>query len=299
MTDSSQPKGKRFAAASPAGKPDLDREQPIRIDDLWEKVRFLKGLLGHAFHQHHFAEKSIADAICTTPPQWTRKKKGANIDSAELGRLLMHFGLARMFDWTVFQLPYGEFVTAMRNAGIGTYGERDGARALQRLLEDPHCRPGGIRLLRLNPMRAGLGAEAFRPLEQRAMLGIGERAKLRIDTPGPGHLLVLNQHYPFGETTCLVPSLFRPSQEVLGGTVELPSESAAQPALEVQGPRGSYRLFAIWARERVRPVRAHAMSGIPRVLADEELMALVMDLQSRTGGHTPYLVHTTEYGVIG
>ncbi len=270
----------------------------MAADDLRRKIAFLKGLLGHAFDDRHLAEKTIAKKVGTSPEQWARKKSGVvGIDEAELGRLLVHFKLDSRFDWRVFELPYDAFVAAMQDAKVGTYGLNDGIRALQSLLSDSLRQSGGVRVRPVGA-RGGLGAADESPA-QRVVLAIGARATIAIETLGPGNLLVLNQHLVSGETNCLVPSCFWPTQIVRGGEIKIPDESAPQTAFTVGGPAGEYRVLAIWARQPIGPTWLAATDANPRILREAELRAIADDVLSRPKNGSAYTIRTGDYRVAG
>ena len=270
----------------------------MATDDLRRKVKFLKGVLGHALDDQYLVEQTIAKRIGTTPAQWARKSTGVvGIGAAELCRLLVHFKLDDRFDWRVFELPYDAFVTAMQDAKVGTYGLNDGIRALQRLLSDPLRRSGGVRVKPAG-LRAGLGAADEGPAP-RVVLAVGARATIHVETPGPGNLLVLNQHLLSGETNCLVPSSFWPTQAVRGGEIKIPDESAPQTAFTVGGPIGEYRVLAIWARQPIGPTWLAATDTNPRILREAELRAIADDILSRPKNGSAYTICTGGYRVAG
>ncbi len=272
---------------------------PKDLKDLDRKIEFLEGILGFAFEKGRFRDASIAHALGISPSYWARKKGGRiSVSPGELGRLVMHFGLAPRFSWEVFMKPFDEFVEEMREGRVGTYGAGEGPLALQRLLSDPFCTARGVHIARVGAPRAGLGAAPDPVRDRRVVLSVGTRARMRVDTPGRGYLVVINQHAPCGETTCLVPSLFRPSQDVAGGVVHLPADGAAQTSFDVQGPPGFYRLFALWAQTPFGPSWAREDEEEPRVLDGPHLTALVDDLLTKPQDGTSYAVHTAEYRVV-
>ena len=268
-----------------------------KILDLRQKVEHLEGLLGYAFSNDELKDAVISEKLgLPQAAQWARKKAGASIGPAELSRLFMHFRLpSRLLDWRLFLMPFDEFVSALRKAGVGTSGGA-GWETLQFLLVNPNSRPGGIRVEPSPTNRAGLGPGPPPVREGETVFSVGTRVEIYIDVPDLGHLLVLNHNYPAGETNCLMPSMFRPACAVQRGTVKLPEPTAFQPTLTVHGPAGDYRVYAIWTREEIQLEWVKAVADTLRVLDDEALTALADDLRSRTGTGA-YRIRTAEYRV--
>jgi hypothetical protein len=269
------------------------------VADLGEKVAFLEGLLGFAFSRVHFEDQTIAEALKIDPAQWSRKKKGAPVRSYELGRLFAHLKLPRTLDHEVFLLPDAHFRETLKQAEVGIYGEGDGSRVRQRWLVDPHSRRSGVRL---RPVRAtsrgGFGLDSAGATSPRPFQ-IGGHAMIHVDVAAAGHLLVFNDSLRGEETTSLAPSVFLRTTAVPSGTVTIPAVDTGQRALDVQGPPGWYRVFAIWSRLPIAAawIAPDLAEQAPRTMSTTELVHIDSVLQERRAAGEAYAILSAEYQV--
>jgi len=219
----------------------------MRIPDLRAKLEKLEFLLGHQFQSAHFLDKAIAAAIQITPEAWARKKGGMPIRPAELTRLVLHYKLPRGVKPEVFLLPLDEFCAVLEQHKIGLFGPDDAQLARQMMVQNPRSRYGGLRLLRVRATRAGLGdASEAEPGPAAEVFFTGQKTVIEIAVPKPGYLLVINDQIPFGEATCLVPSVFAQYLSISKPVLRVPEANSRRRTLDVMGPPGWYRIFAIW-----------------------------------------------------
>ena len=271
-------------------------ERGYNIPDLGLKVKHLKGLLGYLFSNEELEDRAIADALgLPQAAQWTRKKSGALVTVAELSRLLAHFRLSRRFDYMLFTRPFDEYAAALRDAGVGAPGP-DGQEALRALLSRATNRGGGIRLRYARHRRAGLGIGPAVARDDDVAFPIGARVVLEVDVAEPGYLLILNDCYPAGETSCLMPSPLRPVCTVTRGTVTLPAHGLQLSAMTVVGPTGDYRIYAVWTRSRLDLDWMAAATDVLYVLDDKGLTALADEIGQQTAAGA-FLIRTAEYRV--
>lgn len=258
--------------------------------ELSEKLDALARAVGHLLPSRKFENVAIGDALGIDKSRVTEMRQGRiPFRPHHMARLVAHYGLEGKLDPSDFVLSATEFAQRLRDARIGVYNGGRGRAAKQALfdLTDP-TRPTGARcsievdVLRHSRRAGGLGLPADErdgPLQLRE----GDRVRLRVEYPGPGHLIVLDEQVGV-ETTCLMPSMFAPRTEVRGKSVHLPTEDldALTASFHVARPEGHHRLFAVWMASAPAPswLADNHQDTTPTTVEDAELADFVAGLQS-------------------
>ncbi len=215
-----------------------------------KKLDYLEGILGAQLPTLYFSKSYQADWIDTLPTQFSRKRKGAEaISNRELSKFIDLFQIGKHLDFRLFQMDFDTFVTTLANNNIGTHAGPKTQLERQVLLS---IRDNNypVAICRASAYRAGgIGGDTME--SEVPQFRIHDRVYLHVPILGEGHLMILNDHTAYSDLTCLMPSRFAPETNVRGNSIRVPTEQQSLPYFQIAGPKGFYRLFAIWTKEPI------------------------------------------------
>lgn len=220
-----------------------------RIPDLGQKLAHLAGLLGAYLPQRVFTNEVQKQTIDCDTSGFSRLKIGERqAANWELGRFIDLFDLSRHgFDYRLFLHSYEAFDTALRTAGVGSYGTSVGERLREALRSrvDPRAR---ITIRSDMPMNVG-GIGHVEDDNNIPTLTSQSRVSLRVplypSPPEGSYILLLHDFPAVRGTSCLMPSPFAPDQPVTGQVLGLPQASSGLLSFPVGGAPGYRCLYGI------------------------------------------------------
>lgn len=280
----------------PSGDPFLD-----------EKLKLIARVVGYLFPNGHFSNNALADALEVEPSTMSRKRSGAIATTdQEYSYLVAYCSLDRL---TADDIK-GSAETldaALRRAGLGLYGARDGDAVRHRWLSDPQRKSTGVVIRPVSARRAGLGSPR-RSDARTPRFHVDDKVVIDVETPDAGHLVVLSDDLTTREATCLAPSCYAPRTTVKKGLTRIPIvDPNVESTLTVldrpswRRDRPSWcRLYVFWTHDPLGAswAPADAAEQEPSELDAEALRGLEAALDRLRKGNAPYRIMTADFCVV-
>lgn len=219
------------------------------IADFGRKLAHLEGILGAYLPRHVFDGDVQQKRIDCNKSAFSRLRSGKRqAANWELGRFIELFDLGRYgFDYRLFVSAFDVFEADLKHAGVGSYGSTAAHRLRETLRHevDETARIAIIRDRRLGAGGIGISDE------DTELLCLSNRDKVALKVPikpqnaATDYLLLLHD-FPGGRaTSCLMPSVFAPDQQLTAPTLRLPQVKSNVLSFPVGGVGGYRCLYGI------------------------------------------------------
>lgn len=219
------------------------------IADLGQKLSHIEGILGAYLPKHVFDGDVQQRTIDCTKYSFSRMRSGQRkAANWELARLIELFNLSRFdFDYRLFFGSFEEFDTALRRAGVGSYGSSVAER-LRETLRAQVALDAEIKIRRDRRLNVG-GIGGLE--DDIGLTSLTQRDTVTLTVPlAPvenerSYLLLLHDFPSERAMSCLMPSVFAPAREVSGSSVRLPLVASGHLSFPVGGTSGYRCLYGI------------------------------------------------------
>jgi hypothetical protein len=275
-----------------------------KIPDLGEKISHLEGVMGAYLPNSSFDGKIQQKLLGCDKTVFSRMKSGQrHVANWELGRLTDHFRLSTYkLDYRVFLNDFDGFDSALREKGVGTYGDTASGqlrKALRQRIDMDH--PVEIRRVRdLNVGGIGMEHEDDSLLRLRPSSQVTVSIRLTINIAVAPFLFILHD-YPEGHAmSCLMPSKYAPASRVSGDILHLPLPASGLVAFPVGGRPGYRCLYAIQSSKNFPRIIGleGPESGVVDITHDQLAQMLIILENTRNGAQGVSAVTFAEYTLV-
>lgn len=282
---------------------DIDLEKR-KLPDLGEKISHLEGIMGAYLPSTSFDGKVQQKLLGHDKAVFSRMKSGQrHVTNWELGRLTDHFQLSTYdLDYRVFLNAFDTFETALREKGVGAYGDTASGQ-LRKTLRQRIIAKHPIEILnvrKLNVGGIGMEHEDDGLMKLRPSSQVTVTVRLTLDTAVAPYLIILHDFPERHAMSCLMPSKFAPASRISESILHLPLPDSGFVSFPVGGPPGYRCLYAIQSSKNFPSVLGleEPEFGVMDITHDQLSQMLVILENAKDDAHGTSAVTFAEYTLV-